>query len=67
MVENNDLLPIAVAIDELKSLERKNRIKSVRSLGTIALALGPERTRIELIPYLMELMDDDEEVLIALA
>jgi len=29
--------------------------------------LGPERTRNELLPYIMELLEDDEEVLMALA
>lgn len=39
----------------------------MQSLGTIAVALGPERTRNELLPYILELLDDDEEVLLALA
>lgn len=67
MVDSQELMPIAVAIDELKSQDKKKRVSSVRTLNTIALALGPDRTRMELFPYLMELMDDDEEVLIALA
>jgi len=54
-------------IDELKSEDQKKRIASVQNLSTIATALGPERTRLELLPYILELMDDDEEVLIALA
>lgn len=37
------------------------------SLNTISVALGPERTRNELLPYILELLDDDEEVLAALA
>ena len=63
----NDLMPIAVCIDELKSPDQKKRINSVKSLGTIAIALGPDRTRLELLAYIMELMDDDEEVLLTLA
>lgn len=31
------------------------------------MALGKERTRNELLPYIMDLMDDDEEVLVNLA
>ena len=31
------------------------------------MGLGKERTINELLPYIMDLMDDDEEVLIALA
>ena len=67
MVESQDLLPIAVCIDELKSPDQKKRIKSISSLESIAIALGPDRTRLELLPYIMELMDDDEEVLLTLA
>ena len=68
MVENNShLYPIAIMIDELKSADQKKRITSVKSLGTVAVALGPERTRQELLPYILELMDDEEEVLLTLA
>lgn len=31
------------------------------------MALGPERTRNELLPYILELLEDDEEVLCTLA
>ena len=33
----------------------------------MAIALGQERTRSELLPYILELMDDEEEVLLSLA
>lgn len=68
MNENNShLYPIAVMIDELKSADQQKRINSVKNLGTISIALGPERTRQELLPYILELMDDEEEVLLVLA
>lgn len=35
-------------------------------MHVIANALGPERTRLELIPFLNELMEDEDEVLSAL-
>jgi len=54
-------------IDELKSDDKKKRINSVKNLNTISIALGMERTRNELLPYIMDLMDDDEQILIALA
>ena len=54
-------------IDELKSTDQKKRISAVKNLGTIAIALGHQRTRQELLPYILELMDDDEEVLLVLA
>ena len=67
MESNTNLYPIAVMIDELKSSDQKKRINSVKNLSTVAIALGQERTRQELLPYILELMDDDEEVLMALA
>ena len=39
----------------------------MKSLHTIAVALGVERTRNELLPYILDLMDDDEEVLVEMA
>ena len=43
------------------------RLNAVHRLSTIALALGHERTRSELIPFLHESLDDDDEILMALA
>jgi serine/threonine-protein phosphatase 2A regulatory subunit A len=54
-------------IDELKSDDKKKRINSIQSLGTVAISLGKERTRNELLPYILDLMDDEEEILIELA
>ncbi|CAG9319843.1 unnamed protein product [Blepharisma stoltei] len=68
MVEDqNSLYPIALLIDELKSDDISRRINSVKNLPIIASALGYERTRNELIPYLSELLDDEELVLLPLA
>jgi len=61
------LYPIAVLIDELKNDDIQLRLNSIRRLSTIARALGEERTRKELIPFLSENNDDDDEVLLALA
>ena len=36
-------------------------------MTTVAIALGKERTRNELLPYILDLMDDDEEILVQLA
>ncbi|KAG4300900.1 hypothetical protein PCANB_002893 [Pneumocystis canis] len=63
----NVLYPIAVLIDELKHDDVAFRLNAIRRLSTIALALGQERTRNELIPFLDESIDDDDEVLSALA
>lgn len=61
------LYPVAVLIDELRHDDLQLRLNSIRNLSTIATALGPERTRDELLPFLQEIIDDDDEVLIALA
>lgn len=61
------LLPIAVLIDELKNDDIQLRLNSIRRLSTIARALGEDRTRRELIPFLSENNDDDDEVLLAMA
>jgi len=63
----SNLYPIAVLIDELRADDQKKRINAIQSLGTICVALGPERTRNELLPYILELLEDDEEVLSTLA
>ena len=39
----------------------------MKSLHTISVALGVERTRNELLPYILDLMDDDEEILVEMA
>ena len=59
---------ILLLIDELKSEDHNIRLHSINSLEQIAEAIGEERTREELIPYINELLEDDnEEVLLALA
>nr|CAG4643131.1 EOG090X049L [Ilyocryptus agilis] len=45
----------------------KLRLNSIKKLSTIALALGIERTRSELIPFLTDTIYDEDEVLLALA
>ncbi|KAM2573341.1 hypothetical protein TB2_005417 [Malus domestica] len=61
------LYPIAVLIDERKNEDIKLRLNSIRRISTIARALGEERTKKELIPFLSENNDDDDEVLLAMA
>jgi len=68
--EDDDLYPVVVLIDELRSdllLVRKNAIEQ---LPTIAIALGEERTREELVPFLASEVassDDEDLILVALA
>ncbi|ETI27611.1 hypothetical protein G647_00060 [Cladophialophora carrionii CBS 160.54] len=63
----DELYPIAVLIDELKHDDVLLRLNAIHRLSTIALALGPERTRDELIPFLDDSVEDEDEVLTALA
>ena len=62
-----DVQAVAVLIDDLRSVDTITRVNSIKSLRVIAAALGPERVRKELVPYLTEFVDDDDDVLIVLA
>jgi len=64
---DDSLYPIAVLIDELRNDDVQLRLNSIKKLSTIALALGVERTRSELIPFLTDTIYDEDEVLLALA
>jgi len=59
--------PVATLVEELKSDDPKRRVNSVKSLSLIANVIGTDRTRSELIPFVNELLDDDEEILVELA
>lgn len=50
--ESEELYPIAILIDELRHDDVSLRLNAIKRLNTIALALGPQRTREELIPFL---------------
>ncbi|KAI1317084.1 hypothetical protein EDD11_009067 [Mortierella claussenii] len=65
--ESEELYPIAILIDELRHDDVSLRLNAIKRLNTIALALGPQRAREELIPFLDESIDDEDEVLLALA
>lgn len=39
-------------IEDLKSQEIKTKINAIKSLSIIALTIGKDRTRTELLPYL---------------
>ena len=60
---NSELYPIAVLIDELKSDDDAARLRSVQALVRIGNALGPDRTRNELIPFVTESCDDSDDIL----
>lgn len=54
-------------MDELRSEDVQLRLNAIHSIPTIALALGPDRSRTELIPFLQDSIDDEDEVLLAVA
>uniref|UniRef100_A0A2K6LBP1 Uncharacterized protein n=1 Tax=Rhinopithecus bieti TaxID=61621 RepID=A0A2K6LBP1_RHIBE len=64
---DDSLYPIAVLIDKLRNEDVQLRLNSIKKLSTIALALGVERTRSELLPFLTDTIYDEDEVLLALA
>lgn len=61
------LYPIAILLDELKHEDTQLRLNATRRIKTIAEALGPERTRGELLPFITETIDDEDEVVLILA
>ncbi|KAF8922546.1 armadillo-type protein [Mucidula mucida] len=63
----DDIAPIAILMDELRSEDVQLRLNAIHSIPTIALALGPDRARQELVPFLQDSVDDEDEVLLALA
>ncbi|RPA71209.1 ARM repeat-containing protein [Ascobolus immersus RN42] len=65
--QQDELYPIAVLMDELKHDDVNLRLNAIRRLSTIALALGSDRTREELIPFLDESVEDEDEVLTVLS
>ncbi|XP_018652645.1 putative serine/threonine protein phosphatase 2a regulatory subunit A [Schistosoma mansoni] len=65
--ERDEDYPIGVLIEELRGEDLHVRLHSIRKISTIALALGPEKTRSQLIPFLTETIYDEDEVLLTLA
>eukprot|EP00758_Cryptobia_borreli_P001160 Tbor_TRINITY_DN1991_c0_g1::TRINITY_DN1991_c0_g1_i1::g.3488::m.3488/K03456/PPP2R1; serine/threonine-protein phosphatase 2A regulatory subunit A len=50
-------------IEALRSDDPEQRLESVRGIHLIASALGQERTREELIPFLTDYLDENDDVL----
>lgn len=53
--------------DELRDDDVAQKLNSIKRLGTIAMALGDERTRSELLPYLLDSKPEEDEMMVALA
>ena len=74
MKENNpvsdklDQLTATSLLEDLQSADTKTKKNAVQNLRGISLALGRERTRKELLPYLKSCIDEEEdEIIIELA
>lgn len=54
-------------IEQLRHDDVSFRIHATKNLARISKALGEERTREELIPFIVDSTDDEDEVLLAMA
>ncbi|CBZ26638.1 putative serine/threonine protein phosphatase 2A regulatory subunit [Leishmania mexicana MHOM/GT/2001/U1103] len=54
---------VKTMIDNLRSEDPEARLSSMRGIHLISTTLGPERTRDELLLYLTDYLDDNDEVL----
>ena len=70
MIENNqasgklDQLTATTLLEDLQSTEIKTKKNAVQNLRGISLALGRERTRKELLPYIKSCIDEEEDEII---
>ncbi|EGR27222.1 protein phosphatase pp2a regulatory subunit a, putative [Ichthyophthirius multifiliis] len=71
MTENNSaenvtflksLNPLNVLLEEMKQPSVKKRAQTIKTFTTISIALGPEKTRVFLIPFINQLFKDEEEI-----
>jgi serine/threonine-protein phosphatase 2A regulatory subunit A len=64
--DSTHLDPIVLFVDNLKSDDLNDRIRTVECIDLFSVCLGPLRTREELIPFIKEFLEDEEEVILAL-
>ena len=67
LYDDSETRPLQLLMDELKSDDVQLRLNAIHRVATIALALGPLRAREELIPFVQDSVDDEDEVLLALS
>ena len=51
-IDSNEIYPLVVFLDELKSSDSKLKLNSIRNISVICTALGKEKSRSELLPFL---------------
>jgi len=59
--DSKDIDPLKLLQEDLKDDDYEQVIASVNRLGTVATALGPARTRAELLPFLLEFTEQDND------
>ena len=59
--ENSEAFSITGLIEDLKSTDSKQRLNGIKSLSIIGNALGKERTRSELLPFITDMIEDEED------
>lgn len=59
--ENTEGFSIGGLIEDLKSIDPKLRLNGIKNLNVIANALGKERTRSELVPFVTDLIEDEDD------
>ncbi|VDD75557.1 unnamed protein product [Mesocestoides corti] len=65
--EQDEYYPLAVLVEELRNEDVRLRLNSIQKLSTIALALGYEKTRTQLIPFITDSIFDVEDVMVVIA
>lgn len=52
--------PIVILVEELKTTDIKRKKEAIKNLSTIAIVLGPEKTRNELLKNIIGLIEEQE-------
>ena len=53
-------------LDDIRNEDFRKRLGAIEKLKQISFVIGQERTRTELLPYLADLLEDDEDALLGL-
>jgi serine/threonine-protein phosphatase 2A regulatory subunit A len=51
-IDSHEIHPLAVFVEELKSTDSKVKLNSIKNISVICSALGKEKSRSELLPFL---------------
>lgn len=65
--DGDDLYQVAILVDQLKHDDVQQRVNAFSNLERIASALGHERTRDELVPFISDSIEDEDAVISVIA